>query len=805
MNGSTHSFSIGNTNEIIMNNSVEIFTNISLFTPTDFQRRFFADIIKDGNTDPKIVEIVPKLQNLYNDNVNIPPPGNSYHTFLDQLEKTVFDKPIIKKNVDELTNVLRTSTIGSNTRISDAEFVFRESGNSPDSICRKQVQVLKIVETPASLLDSAGKGDSNMYFPNSEVEEIIFDKLFTFRLGFPDELVWKTKHNNNNNYNVSITDKTGVNLESDINLYTKSRGGFEQYILGNNIKNTKINEKGQLVDNHTKILLLIKELGDVAQVWMYFAFVSIYFNDNREKCVMITTDSVVYLFCTLLHISCVYTGARKGVDHGCCTIKHYLAGPVNYEEMLKNKVEIEYNHVMNNIFSIQNSLNRIIREIYEVNNIIWFYCVAYGRRNTTKIFLNRNTLHPVELNWCIITIREQLLDIIDAKKKELERIYDGFKREFDTTIKSLILAAAASPTDSAAIVDSNYKNFLKLISIFMLPQIVTKHSNNTISLNNVALDQYNFLQEFVNYHNEQSFPEQRGKMIPIINLLNKDQITQPIVDVIAGPEERMVGGAHRGGAMPLKNDNTYVFEFKVIYYIITKDFFSEGLVLDNILNNYLEKEKLAVLYDLYANDINREAFNSYTDGQTPILNEIDTKLKDIDKDEINYAGLKVSEFIDFESVSEDRIDTHYEVEATNIYLYTKRAITAHPVGESLQLRNPLHDKRSHNPLDDKRSRNPLRSDRSLGRGERDRSYNPLPSDRSRSPPRSYRSRYPILSDRSRYPHHRMQFGFGGKKNKTKKNKPRKNKPRKNKTRKNKPKKNKNRKTKNKKQKTRKRK
>jgi len=90
-------FSISGTNEIIMNGE-KIDTNISLFNEGQFQERFFADIIKDGNTIPKIEGIVGKLKSLYNNNENI--PLHSYHTVLIQLERQVFDNPTIKKNVD---------------------------------------------------------------------------------------------------------------------------------------------------------------------------------------------------------------------------------------------------------------------------------------------------------------------------------------------------------------------------------------------------------------------------------------------------------------------------------------------------------------------------------------------------------------------------------------------------------------------------------------------------------------------------------------------------------------------------------
>ena len=777
-------FSISGTNEIIMNGE-KIDTNISLFNEGQFQERFFADIIKDGNTIPKIEGIVGKLKSLYNNNENI--PLHSYHTVLIQLERQVFDNPTIKKNVDELTNVLRTSTIGSNTQISDAKIVFRESGNSPSSICRKED--LTIVGTPASLLDSAGKGDSDKYFPYEEGQEIIFDNLFTFRLGFPNNLLWKTKYNNNSHI-VSITDENGLELSGNINMSNKDRGIFGQYVLGNHEKNIVINSQIN-VNPYTKILLLIKELGDVAQVWMYFAFVNIT-KQNPTDCVMITTDSVVYLFCILLRISCVYTGARKGVEHGCCTIKHYLAGPVNYEEMLKNKVEIEYKHLMNNIISIQNIINKIILEINENQNKIWFYCKAYGRRDNTKIFLNKNTLHPEEVNWFIATIREKLLDKIVDKKNSLESIYNDFNREFENIIQRKLKAAEAA--EAAEIVDNYYKYFLNQITEYMLPQIVTKHATDkTISLNNVEYDEYNFLQRFIEYHNNKKYSEQRGKLPSEIKLLNLHEIQDPISTVIATQQYEEGYGTMRGGAMPLKIGTTYVVEFNVICYILMIHFKLPIQDIQNIqhaiqfigsiLYNNLKIEQLAVLYDLYANNINIEAFKYYSSGQTPYLDEIYKKLEHIDKDIINNLGLIVSRFIDFESKSEDEINTHYEIEAENIYIKTirqKDRILKQKEQQSQQYQQS------------RQSRQSLQPRQSLQQPQKSSIMN-----------KSFKFIKPITQRLGYIPEEQYTTGFGGKKNKTRKHKTRKHKTRKHKTRKHKIRKHKPRKHKTRKHKPRK--
>jgi hypothetical protein len=88
----------------------------------------------------------------------------------------------------------------------------------------------------------------------------------------------------------------------------------------------------------------MKELGDVMQVFMYYAYVMIKRYENAtadpqvsidnikmklhkaipiEDNAMLTVDSVVYLLCRILSLPCVYTGARAGVVSGQAFYKLY--------------------------------------------------------------------------------------------------------------------------------------------------------------------------------------------------------------------------------------------------------------------------------------------------------------------------------------------------------------------------------------------------------------------------------------------------------------------------------------------------
>ena len=76
--------------------------------------------------------------------------------------------------------------------------------------------------------------------------------------------------------------------------------------------------------------------------------------------VMVTTDSVVYLFCILLGLSCIYTGERAGVRPGCCTLRHYLAGIPNYLKKYENMIEVYATRLIQHNTSISMGLLHLI-------------------------------------------------------------------------------------------------------------------------------------------------------------------------------------------------------------------------------------------------------------------------------------------------------------------------------------------------------------------------------------------------------------------------------------------------------------
>lgn len=334
-------------------------SNIIFLNKNNYLQRFYCDIIKDSQENPPIGTILNVL------NQCIPPPPPSpipptiaqYHSILEQLDRTVIQQ--CESQITEYKNILKTSTVGSNIQISDAEHLFWESGFSCRSICRNPR--MKTIKTPAATLDSLPKQSYDDLF-NPYVK---FTSFFSTELGFPTGFEWQTVPNaNQNESDVTITFGAGMVESHSINNLNRNIRGFAPFVLGNRDKNHSINNLNigvQADRDRIKKLLIMKEIGDVAQVWMYLAYADIN-GIPRNQLLMVTTDSVVYLLCMLLDLSCIYTGARAGVQSGCCTLKHYLSGNVDYIARCKNMMEVYKQKVVQHNTSITFALKIMLAD-----------------------------------------------------------------------------------------------------------------------------------------------------------------------------------------------------------------------------------------------------------------------------------------------------------------------------------------------------------------------------------------------------------------------------------------------------------
>ena len=176
VNGDIHQ--IDTTNLLIIDNILTL-----------LYQRFFADIIKDSDIEPRVANIIERLRHCYPaaSNPYIPDTKGQYKTDLNELENTLFHNAAINSNITELKNIIKVSTVGSNTLISDALDAFWESGFGTDKICKFFGEAqFKTIGTPGSKLDPLPKEPYTQYFPINT--NISFTESFTRALGFARSL-----------------------------------------------------------------------------------------------------------------------------------------------------------------------------------------------------------------------------------------------------------------------------------------------------------------------------------------------------------------------------------------------------------------------------------------------------------------------------------------------------------------------------------------------------------------------------------------------------------------------------------------
>lgn len=396
----------------------------TLLTQDQLEERFFSDIIKDANdTKTTVASIQEKLNDYFpTKRARILPTVES-QSRLKQLREMILERPDIRNNTRVYPNRNRTSNAGSEMKVLDQKYVLPESGKGYKTVC-KNPNVIS-VRTAAAILDSADKPQYTSIFN----ENILFDETFTNRLGFGNNITWETQKMNEENAKVSINFGTRNTEEGIVDIKNKKRGALGKYVVGNEVKNGLINKEEREVPREDKIkYLIMKELGDVAQIWMYLAF-NVYklIKDptfNTTESAMITTDSVVFTVCSMLHLSCLYTGSREGVISGHCTLIHYSAGDIDYRLSFENDILNTKNHIEQHNESIKLFLNRLIspeQTTDEKKKIATYYHVL-KRGKLDKEYINAYVYYP-EINTLIeTTIRD-----IEDRTTGLKDKYEEFK------------------------------------------------------------------------------------------------------------------------------------------------------------------------------------------------------------------------------------------------------------------------------------------------------------------------------------------------------------------------------------------
>lgn len=450
---------------------------ISMLTIDEFKRRFIADIIKDALIEPKVDTIDSWIDMCFPQYSNPPIKRNNYLLFLHDLDNRIFLNDMFKSKETTYKNIIKLSTLGY-TKISDADMVFWESGFSAESLSRPKMPTL--ITTAASLMDPLPKPVGNKLFPSTN-DTILFDSSFTNRLGFPTGVTWSCKTLSDVNapanarFAVEINYGNGIVIRDDNvrkNAVAKD-SNFQTYSKGNSDKNSAIIK---LASNPTmcpefKKYVITKEFGDVAQVFMYLAFIllSISTNNNiRTATTMITTDSVVYMFCAILNLSCIYTGTRQGVKSGACTLRYFLAGEINYKLKLYNMMLLHFERITSNNTGIRLGLNIMGLDLA---NFTYFRLSEPNGTAMKRTYGSFSTDQQKKVQ--IQALFQQEITAIEARNTRAQEIYNRFSTTLqqDTNIYN------------DTMVTDIYNEICAELDVLLYPQIITKLKNREYSLN----------------------------------------------------------------------------------------------------------------------------------------------------------------------------------------------------------------------------------------------------------------------------------------------------------------------------------
>ena len=326
---------------------------------------------------------------------------------------------------------------------------------------------------------------------------VVFDNKFCQRFGFPSGFTWSATNipNTTDKFNVTFKCDAIAEVSGEVKWGDKyNKAPFN--VLGNKEKNKSINklmkELGEQYDatsatSQEKLkkifqLLLMKELGDVMQVFMFYAYVMIKRYETRpppsdigahlcapipiEENAMLTVDSVVYLLCRILGLPCVYTGARAGVQSGQAFYKLFTPIVMKNEDVkqhiiqsLENMKTIINDNNVENIDQLTQILIGLTKERGKTNNLKWhFFFLKYPSTATPAATSLAATATP------------------NAKQKWIEVTMSAFARYTGDLSKYNV---------SGEIIDSIVKNIEKIIAD------ISKNNSNLNNKYEELLQQYN--------------------------------------------------------------------------------------------------------------------------------------------------------------------------------------------------------------------------------------------------------------------------------------------------------------------------
>ena len=652
-------------------------TNVDLLDEHEMRKRLLCDLLKDGvATTPSLEtsnfktmlnkiycqgQIAIEQTSLLTPNEIQEFMASDFHKLLKELDDKLTSDPTIAGQTTSYINQPKLSTVGSNIKISTATHVFWESGFGSKSICA--ALSFNNILTPAAIMDPIDKEkDVNVFFPLPGTN-IVFDKSFTKRLGFPDTLWRCVDYQGKKQVSIQYTQVTqppDILSELFTDKTTKAEikalaRPFGQYMKGNYEKNKDLTQWEPLIDvaqppqaaqvaqaAHARKeiikILETKELGDVAQVWLYLAYI-IVTKIGREDALMITTDSVVYLFCRLLNLSCAYTGSRAGVSSKNCSIYHHLVGIPDYQLKITSMMTNAFNIMAQKIASQKYILALVAADI----TLSKFYYMRMhgGSLRVTHGFINETTVKD---------------HLIDTRKMATIQYFQTHLIQLETNAKELADTKTAFyttlvlHTDDTQVMDT-YTEFTALISKFECPIYFTKLSANTFMLQD---DITNIL--YPNWKTGTaplSAPGPTGgSSMGEFNYMTSETSSSKFLS-----EEKI----YVGGEIGNKEEGITLLEAVILVYTYRK--LLKRKYIQKYHNQPFEPDEIAlfaITYDKYAYNINDKRYKKMYTSMIKIKDEEDAELEDAELEDAELEDVEDEEDEDDEEDYEPNILSEHE-------------------------------------------------------------------------------------------------------------------------------------------------
>jgi hypothetical protein len=694
-------------------------TNVSLLDETQMRMRLLCDFIKDAlaesplnrNQCKQIITaiycsgIIKSEPDVNSSPFNQPEINkllqSDYKKLLAELENILDTAPYITAQTTKLINQPKLSTVGSNTKISDAEYVFWESGFGSDLIMRSPNY--QNILTPAAIMDPLGKEAPTAYFPMPNLN-IVFDKTFTKRLGFPDT-IWECNDIEGLSPQVPIAKQVSIQytqlsssstpeilragfipfINDHIQFTTKpdiKAGPFGPYLKGNKEKNADINEyaktgfivneTGNIINwnNIREIIKILetKELGDVAQIWLYLAYlIENNLLTQREKALMITTDSVVYLFCRLLGLSCAYTGPRAGVDSKNCTIYHYVAGPPDYQAKIENMLINAWDIMAQKITSQKFIVTSVVAKIASGDGMNFWYM---GNRNGKLSQIQGHT------DWTTgmaidtakkVSIFERFKEFvieIDSRTEKLAGIKNGFLNYITANIHTNDTQVMSTfTTYNTQILQLQFEPYFTIVK----PEKEGYQKGSKIFLQN------KFKEELY------PGPIGGGSSIDKVNYMINETSSSKFIS----EEKNYVGGIRsRSDLSDITKEVSLLEATILIYSYLT---LSLPKLIEKLIEEVFDQDEIslfAITYDNLAYNINDDIYTQYYQqivDKSLIVLDPSTKTREniiLDDENILILGAVLSQYLYFEK---DLSDEDRQILDAMVALVRTRATRGVPI------------------------------------------------------------------------------------------------------------------------------